>query len=270
MLLTSQKGSIQMRSRLSFDPEILNQLRGKIDRDIPTPLYYQLKLMIKDMIETGRLSHGDALPTEAELSEALDISRPTIRQCMQELVAAGYLTRQKGKGTFVSQKKIEINYIAKHESFHEIISKYGYTPFTRVISFKQVGPQPAVNEILQLPPEEPLYSLVRLCMANNAPILFSESYTQASRFPGLLQYDFSKASLYATMKDVYHSPVAVVRREVGAANANQADAGMLDIPKGRAICMVYNLAYDEQNRPIEYSISRYRSEVIKFTNYMKC
>ena len=33
---------------------------------------------------------------------------------------------------------------------------------------------------------------------------------------------------------------------------------------------VYNLAFDEQNRPIEYSISRYRSEVIKFTNYMKC
>ena len=203
MLLTSRKGSIQMRSRLSFDPEILNQLKGKIDREIPTPLYYQLKLMIKDMIETGRLSHGDALPTEAELSEALDISRPTIRQCMQELVAAGYLTRQKGKGTFVSQKKIEINYIAKHESFHEIISKYGYTPFTRVISFKQVGPQPAVNEILQLSPDEPLYSLVRLCMANNAPILFSESYTQASRFPGLLQYDFSKSSLYATLKEAF-------------------------------------------------------------------
>lgn len=72
------------------------------------------------------------------------------------------------------------------------------------------------------------------------------------------------------MKEVYHSPVAVVRREVSAANANQADAGMLEIPKGRAICMVYNLAFDEQNRPIEYSISRYRSEVIKFTNYMKC
>ncbi|WP_102412841.1 UTRA domain-containing protein [Beduinella massiliensis] len=259
-----------MRNRLSFDPEILKQWKGRIDREIPTPLYYQLKLLITEMIDAGRLRHGDALPTEAELSEALEISRPTIRQCMQELVAEGYLTRQKGKGTFVSQKKIEINYIAKHESFHEIISKYGYTPFTRVLSFRQIAPEPSINEILQLPPDEPLYSLVRLCMANDAPMLFSESYTQASRFPGLLQYDFSKVSLYATMKEVYHSPVAVVRREVSAANANQADAGMLEIPKGRAICMVYNLAFDEQNRPIEYSISRYRSEVIKFTNYMKC
>ena len=64
--------------------------------------------------------------------------------------------------------------------------------------------------------------------------------------------------------------MAVVRREVGAANAGPTDASMLEIPKGRAICMVYNLAYDQQNRPIEYSISRYRSEFIKFTNYMKC
>lgn len=255
---------------MSFDPDILNQWKAKIDRAIPTPLYYQLKLLIKEMIETRRLNHGDALPTESELSDALDISRPTIRQCMQELVAEGYLTRQKGKGTFVSQKKMEINYIARHESFHEIIRKYGYTPLTRVLTFRQVEPDPAINEIMQIPPDEPLYSLVRLCMANNAPVLFSESYTQASRFPGLLQYDFSKVSLYATMKEVYQAPVAVVRREVGAANANQSDASMLGIPKGRAICMVYNLAFDEQNRPIEYSISRYRSEVIKFTNYMKC
>lgn len=259
-----------MRNRLPFDSDMLNQWKDKIDRNIPTPLYYQLKLLIKDMIESGQLAYGDALPTEAEFSEALDISRPTIRQCMQALVAEGYLTRQKGKGTFVAQKKIEINYIAKHESFHEIIRKNGYTPFTRVLSFQQIDSMPAINEILQLPADEPLYALVRLCMANNTPTLFTESYTQASRFPNLLQYDFSKDSLYATMRDVYHSPVAVVRREVGAANAGPTDASMLEIPKGRAICMVYNLAYDQQNRPIEYSISRYRSEFIKFTNYMKC
>lgn len=183
-----------MRNRLSFDPEILKQWKGRIDREIPTPLYYQLKLLITEMIDAGRLRHGDALPTEAELSEALEISRPTIRQCMQELVAEGYLTRQKGKGTFVSQKKIEINYIAKHESFHEIISKYGYTPFTRVLSFRQIAPEPSINEILQLPPDEPLYSLVRLCMANDAPMLFSESYTQGPpAFPGCYNTTFPRS-----------------------------------------------------------------------------
>lgn len=259
-----------MRTKSNYDPEILQEWRERINRSIPTPLYYQLKLLVKEMIERGRLNSGDPLPTENVLSQALDISRPTIRQCMQELVAEGYLSRQKGKGTFVAQKKIEINYIAKHESFHEIIQNHGYTPSTRILSFKVVDPISSINEIMQIAPNESLYQLVRLCMANNAPMLYTESYTQASRFPGLTQFDFSKVSLYNTMREVYHSRVIAIRREVSATNAGQADAAMLEIPKGRAIFIVNNLAFDEQNRPIEYSISRYRSEHIKFTNYMKC
>ena len=250
--------------------EMLNEWKSRISREIPTPLYYQLKLLVKERIDNGQLKSGDAIPTEAEISATLDISRPTVRQCMQELVNEGFLTRQKGKGTFVTQQKIEINYIAKHESFHEIISHYGCKPLTHVLDFQRIDAIPSINEIMQLSADEPLYYLRRICMANGETMLYTESYTQADRFPDLLQYDFSTLSLYATLRDVYHAPVKMVRREIGATNASQADADMLNTRKGRAIFLVYNLAFDEHDRPIEYSVSRYRSEIIKFTNYMKC
>ncbi|HSK68234.1 MAG TPA: GntR family transcriptional regulator [Candidatus Limnocylindria bacterium] len=248
---------------------LLEDLRGKIDRAIPTPIYYQLKLLIKEKIDGGLLNNGDMLPTEESLSAALGISRPTVRQGMQELVTEGYLSRQKGKGTFVTRQKIEVNYVAKHERFYETVRKNGFVPSARVLEFGVVPAVPQVNEILQIGADEELYVLRRLFLGNDSPMMFSVSYTQASRFPGLLQYEFTKQSLYATLRDVYRTPVAGIRREVGCANADRAEAELLGVSKGRAIFIVDNLGLDAAGRPVEYSVSYYRSEVIKFTHYMK-
>ncbi len=259
-----------MRSAQVFDKDIIASWKENVDRSTPVPVYYQLKLLIKGAIDSGILRNGEPIPTEAELSAELGVSRPTIRQCMAELVNEGYLSRMKGKGSFVSRPKIEVNYIAKHESFHTIIKNCGYTPSTRVLAFERIDGIPSINDKLQIPESEQLFHLSRLCMADGEPMLFSESYTQASRFDGLLAYNFAEQSLYTTLRDVYHTPIVVVKREISAANATQRDAGMLDIPKNKAICLVYNLAYDDADRPVEYSASRYRGDKIKFTNFMKC
>jgi GntR family transcriptional regulator len=189
---------------------------------------------------------------------------------LSDLVKEGHLSRMKGKGTFVTSQKIELNYIAKWESFEDIVRSCGYTPFTQVLSFERIAGIPNINKQLQIPETEPLNYMCRLCMADGEPMLFSESYTKASQFEGLHNFNFAKQSLYATLRDVYHVNIATVRREISAINATQSDVKILGIPKNRAICLVYNLAFDENEIPVEYSVSRYRSEKIKFTNYMKC
>ena len=73
-----------------------------IDRSLPIPVYYQLKVLIQSQIETGELRPGDKVPTEAELCERYDISRTPVRQALLELVREGLLTRRAGRGTFVA------------------------------------------------------------------------------------------------------------------------------------------------------------------------
>lgn len=259
-----------MAANASLNLLVLSELKNKVDHNVPTPLYYQLLVVLKEMIESGQLKNGDELPSEQEISAALDISRPTVRQCMQGLVNAGLIVRRKGKGTFVTQQKMEFNYIARHESFHEIIANYGYTPCTQVLEFKIIDPVPSINQKLNISEKEPLYSLLRLCMADDTPMLYCHTYLQASRFPGLQKFDFTKVLLYETLKKHYNTKVTTLKREIGADNAGQTDANMLQIKRGRAIFVVRNLAYDADNIPVEYSDSHYRSETIKFTNYMKC
>lgn len=73
-----------------------------IDRDSPIPLYYQLKLYLKQRVEMGNLRPGDRLPTEVELCEQFQISRAPVRQALAELVQEGLIYRRAGQGSFVA------------------------------------------------------------------------------------------------------------------------------------------------------------------------
>jgi ABC-type glycerol-3-phosphate transport system substrate-binding protein len=74
-----------------------------IDRDIPVPVYYQLKQLLKEQIQNGDLPPGGKIPTEEELCARYNLSRTPVRQALKELVVEGLLTRSPGRGTFVAQ-----------------------------------------------------------------------------------------------------------------------------------------------------------------------
>ncbi|MCE5243117.1 MAG: FadR family transcriptional regulator [Desulfobacteraceae bacterium] len=57
---------------------------------------------LRDLIFKGRLKPGDQLMTERELTESLGVSRPTVREAINRLVALGLLEHRQGQGTFVN------------------------------------------------------------------------------------------------------------------------------------------------------------------------
>jgi GntR family transcriptional regulator, transcriptional repressor for pyruvate dehydrogenase complex len=61
---------------------------------------------IQDQIRRGNLRPGECLPSERELSEALGVSRPTVREAVQALAAMNILDVRHGSGTFVASLNI--------------------------------------------------------------------------------------------------------------------------------------------------------------------
>ena len=62
---------------------------------------------VKDMILDGRLQPGQRLPPERSLSEALGVSRPTVREAIRSLQAMHILESRHGAGTFVASLSVE-------------------------------------------------------------------------------------------------------------------------------------------------------------------
>lgn len=81
----------------------------KIDPDNPADLSAQIAGAIRDAIIAGSLIVDERLPSEAELAEQFDVSRPTVREALKRLAAQSLIRTQRGAtgGAFVNRLSFE-------------------------------------------------------------------------------------------------------------------------------------------------------------------
>lgn len=65
-------------------------------------LYRLIANQIKAKVESGEYAPGARLPSERELAEALDVSRPSVREALIALEIEGYVDVRVGTGVFVT------------------------------------------------------------------------------------------------------------------------------------------------------------------------
>jgi len=68
----------------------------------PKRMSDQVFEQLKDLIFRGHLKPGERLMTERELAQNLGVSRPTVREAINKLVATHLLEHRQGQGTFVN------------------------------------------------------------------------------------------------------------------------------------------------------------------------
>ena len=72
------------------------------------PIYEQICQQIKQLIQTGRLTPGQALPSIRLLAKDLRISVITTKRAYEELEREGYVYTVAGKGSFVAERNPEL------------------------------------------------------------------------------------------------------------------------------------------------------------------
>ncbi|HEX8888951.1 MAG TPA: PLP-dependent aminotransferase family protein [Pyrinomonadaceae bacterium] len=74
-----------------------------LDAKSETPLYRQLYNSLRKAILSGQLAPGTRLQSSREIAKELDVSRNTVVNAFEQLLAEGYLEGQVGSGTYVSR-----------------------------------------------------------------------------------------------------------------------------------------------------------------------
>lgn len=237
----------------------------KLDKNVPIPLYYQLKKQVLALIDNSELQDGEMLPPENVLCDLLDVSRPTIRQAFGELVTEGYLTRFKGKGTFVSKPKVEERFFSNLDTFNNEMRAKGLTPHTKVLVFEKLNGPHKANEMLQIPLDAPLIYLSRLRFADNEPLVYVETFLPYDQYKNLMDVDFNEHSLYESLEKLCNVRINRVRREIEAVNARRKEAELLEIAQNKALSLVKTLGHSADSQlPVEFSVARYRGDLNKF------
>lgn len=232
----------------------------QLNRDIPVPLYYQLKEIILSEIKKGTYKNGDAIPTEKELCEMFDISRTTIRQAIKELENEGWLYRVKSKGTFVSSPKINQNFAQSIQSFNDEIRNSGRTPRTQVLDFNVLVPPEDIAKELGIRPDKKAICIHRIRFADEEPIVTVKTYLPYDKCSFVLDHNLQEESLYPILSKHEKTKVYKIERLVEAVNATSYDVKNLGIRQGAAIQKFTSIGYNMFDEVIEYSFARYRGD----------
>jgi GntR family transcriptional regulator len=238
-----------------------------LNKDIPIPLYYQLKEILLEEIKQSE--EGASFPTELELCKQFDISRPTVRQAVNELVIEGYLNRVKGKGTFISESKIKQDFLIVLESFTEEMQRKGLVPTTKVLRFETVKADQKVAEALNVPLGNMVVQLQRLRCANDRPIVLVATFLPHEKLPNILARDLENESLYTIIEQEYGYKIDRAIRVLEARIAEAEEAELLKIKNGAPIQYIETTTYLQDGTPIEFSLAEYRGDRNKFTFELK-
>src|ERR1700733_4814682 len=123
----------------------LAELSLSISRGSPVPLHHQLRQLLQDQIERGRLRPGQQLPHERQYAEYLGISLAPVRQALLDLVRLGLVFRVRGKGTFVRDDKV-IEKISLLGSFTDSLRSQGLEPAFTVTCAERVAPPAEIRD----------------------------------------------------------------------------------------------------------------------------
>jgi DNA-binding GntR family transcriptional regulator len=235
-----------------------------IDRASPVPLYFQLAQHFETAIRSGALKAGARLENEVELAERLGLSRPTVRAAFLYLANKGMVVRKRGAGTLVAKERIDRD--VELTSLYDDLAASGRAPATQVLRNEVGHATDQVAEALQLPERSLVICLERIRLADGEPIALMRNNLPAA----LIHLNSEMLAEHGLYELLRASGVRLgsATQRMSAKNASATEARILNETRGTALLTMERIAYDENDRPVEFGQHLYRASRYAFTTYL--
>lgn len=236
-----------------------------IDKQSTIPLYSQLMDILIEKIDNKELKENQKIPSERELCVLYDISRPTARKAIEELVKSGYIYKEHGKGSFVNHERYKQEFMGLY-SFSEEMKKLGKKPTSKILDFRVQECGSKIASIFNCDPRKKVYVIIRLRMADSVPLMIEKNYLPFYRFSDLTKEKLEKNSMYFLFDNEYNVSVTHAEEIFQPVLIRNDEAELLDTVEGSVGMLIERIA-KENSYVIEYtksiSISRKYKYIIK-------
>src|SRR5581483_7125335 len=168
-----------------------------VDRSNPTPLYEQIKTILREQIAMGELKPGNSLPTENELCQTYHVSRITVVKALSDLSHDGLIHRVQGKGSIVNSAPIR-SVMDRILGFTETMRLNGRTPRSTVISSRSFEGDFELNKLFQLPINQKtrFAEFKRLMFVDDTPAVLFTVVVREEVGSKILERDLENVSFY--------------------------------------------------------------------------
>ena len=215
------------------------------------PKYQAIHAELRRQILAGELAPGSQLPPQPELAAAFGVTLMTLRQAVSALEVEGLVWAARGKGTFVSDKPVDIQ-LGNLSSFSQQMRAAGVAVDTELLDMSLVsaGEQPAARRALGL--DGGLLCLTR--RRSSGAVAFSLQRSFLEQGLGGLEgsADFAGDSLYDTIEAATGWTVVEARESITAVALDQDAAARLDAQAGHPSLLSVRTSINQFGRPFLY------------------
>jgi GntR family transcriptional regulator len=233
----------------------------QIDRHTPVPLYFQIAERLRQIIREQQMPPGTLLTTDDRVKREFRVSRATARKAIDELADEGLVERITGRGTFVTEPKLQVS-LPIMLSFTEELRRRGIHPSTRVVSAEWASAGELAGRALGISASARALRLERVRFADGKPVLLSVDVLPEEIGIGTGE-DFS-GSLYQLIES-RGVELAECQNIIQAAATDERLARMLGVEAGFPILALRRTSYDTNNRPVLYEEAFCRSDLYSYS-----
>jgi GntR family transcriptional regulator len=223
-----------------------------------TLLADRLRDELLEEISSAPLPPGTKLPSEGQLAKRFNVSRATVREAVRGLVEAGYVTRRRGSGSYVTERRRMPHGLDSTLSYLAMIETAGAHAGMRIL---EAAFEPCCQDDapLQLNSDDSVLAVERVRTADDRPVIYS-----LDRIPaGLLRADLDllslDPSLFALLSSSGHAADHATATLRAVASTSQT-AKVLGIRRGRPLLYIEEVDYDRDGTPVMLSREWHVSE----------
>ena len=211
-------------------------------------------------IATGEYAVGARLGVERALAAEFGVPRSAVRVALGRLEEDGVVRRVRGRngGAYVSDRRVERD-LTSIVGLPHLLKAQGMIAGTRVIRAAITEAAGLVAGSLHLAPGELVFQILRIRLANGAPISLESAHFPVERFPGLLEQPLG-GSLYDVLAESYQVKAFEATERIGVHLADPDEALILEVEPGSPLFEVCRVTVDPEGQAFEYSIDLFRSD----------
>jgi len=166
------------------------------------PQYRKLYELLRKHIEKGVYLEGDLLPSENELSAVYEMTRPTVRHALENLVKDGLILKKQGKGSIVRKPPQNIGILSIAGTASAIGVRYLKTDILQKPVVK-TWPEHFPFELSEIEEESGCIYMERLRYVEEEPVFYDINHLPNMYLPRFTQRSFDNKSLFEVLRKNY-------------------------------------------------------------------
>ncbi len=234
----------------------------RVKRNIPK--YFTISQEIIGKIRKGKLTPGMKVPSENNIIRDYKVSNTTARKILLEMESAGWVTKIKGRGTFVRQSNV-LRSANRILSFTKNMIDFGYKPSTKVLEGRILhhGYSAVINRRRYVM-KGPVYKIHRLRFADDVPMMLEVRYISLVLCPDIEKQNF-EGSLYNIYEKEYHLHLTEVHQMLSTVMMDKSSLHFFDLEDSIPAFLIEGVTFCGREMVLEMDESIYRGDMYRFS-----